>query len=489
MAWRLARTASLANVLWLPVWERVLYSRAWGVRSSEAPVASLVGVIALALLLWTLEAVLGRLGRRGEVVWTLLVALALLAPLNVVRRAALPLDMGGGPWPWEAKALVLAGAGALAVWAVVRHTERVHRVLGGVLVACLPFAAVTVGQALVLALPAPAQHPNGVVVPSPADLRRTVVLLFDELDHDLAFDRRSPDVNLEEFDRLAARSFRATQMRAAAGRTLEAVPAMLTGRAVEAAFLDSRNRLWVRWRGEEEFHDVAAARTVFLNGSRAGARVAVVGTWLPYCDLVPPGSRCWQVPALNDGGAGWDGPRPEDRTRLSEAVGRQFLYALRALPVFGQVVREDPQAWYLRLLDAARQAVTDPASELVWIHLPLPHPPWIFDRAQQRITYSAGGYDDNLVLADRTLGAVRQAMERAGLWEDSAVVVTSDHWYREREAADLRVPLLVRFPDEAGWQHSAPADATVLHGVVLAVLDGRVRSAQDLARWIASTDS
>ncbi|GBD29589.1 hypothetical protein HRbin32_00680 [bacterium HR32] len=485
MWWGLLRAASLANLLWLPVWERVLYSRAWGVRATEAHAAAVVGLVSLALALWAVEAVCRRWGGAGRVLWTVLVGSGLLVPLNVVRRTVLPVHLGGGPWPWELKVLGLVGAVALVVWVAVRHLPAAERLLGGLLVACVPFVAVTLAQSLVLVWPGPGR-PAEVQLTGPRTVvRRTVVLLFDELDYELAFERREPGLRLDEFDRLAARSLRGTRVRSTADRTLKAVPTMLTGRWVDEAVLDSRNRLWVRFHGEEEFQELARAQTLFRTASAAGARLAVVGAWLPYCGLVPQGSPCWQVPLLNDGGAGWEGPRPRDHTAVLEALGRQAVHAARAAPVLSRWLQEDPDAWYRRLLEASVQAVSDPTRDLAWVHLPIPHPPWVFDRAEQRVRYSAGGYGDNLALADRTLRALREAMERAGVWQDSVVVVTSDHWYRERKGDDRRVPLFVRFPDEVGWEYSEPADITLVHDLVRAVLEGEARSASELARWLS----
>lgn len=489
MVWQLVRAVSLANLLWLPVWERVLYSRAWGVRSAEAPLASLIGVLSLAVALWGLEAACRRWGSRSQSLWTVLTACALLVPLNVIRRVILPATTGEGPWPWGLKVSTVAATVGVILWAVVRHRQRMERLLGGLAVVCLPFVAVTLGQTAGLVA---ARHP--VAPEMQADgprgkIRRTVVLLFDELDYVLAFERRSQGIRLEEFDRLAARSFRTTQLHSAGELTLKAVPAMLAGRAVEEALLDATNRLWVRFRGEEEFQDLASVETLFQWANRTGARVAVVGAWLPYCALVPPGSRCWQVPLLNDGGAGWEGPRPGDRTGLLQAMARQAVHAIRAAPLLGRWVQEDPGGWYTRLLETSLEAVSDSEAELVWVHVPLPHPPWIFDRVQQRVTYSAGGYDDNLVLVDRMLGALRRGMEQAGLWRESVVVVTSDHGYRASAGEHTRVPLVVRFPDEVSWEDTTPADSTVLRAVVEAVLREEVRSGSELARLLSRSGS
>ena len=86
---------------------------------------------------------------------------------------------------------------------------------------------------------------------------------------------------------------------------------------------------------------------------------------------------------------------------------------------------------FLYLKSHALEIAADPAIGLALVHLPVPHPPAIFDRSTGRITTARGpGYVDNLALADRTLGELREAMERAGVWDRTAVLVSADHGWR-----------------------------------------------------------
>ena len=43
---------------------------------------------------------------------------------------------------------------------------------------------------------------------------------------------------------------------------------------------------------------------------------------------------------------------------------------------------------------------------------------------------TAHEYLDNLALADRILGELRQAMEQAGTWDSTTILISSDHWWR-----------------------------------------------------------
>jgi len=114
----------------------------------------------------------------------------------------------------------------------------------------------------------------------------------------------------------------------------------------------------------------------------------------------------------------------------------------------------------------ALQVARDRAVGFALLHLPVPHPPYFYnaatginDRAAAPITgifeQNQQGYIDALALTDRTLGKIRRAMEQAGVWDTTSVLVSSDHPYRHRPALDgkLRskhVPYLLK--DE--WSHA-----------------------------------
>ena len=62
------------------------------------------------------------------------------------------------------------------------------------------------------------------------------------------------------------------------------------------------------------------------------------------------------------------------------------------------------------------------------LHWNIPHLPGIYNREMNHITWDgASNYFDNLELVDAAIGEVRAAMTAAGLWDDTSIIVTSDH--------------------------------------------------------------
>jgi hypothetical protein len=99
------------------------------------------------------------------------------------------------------------------------------------------------------------------------------------------------------------------------------------------------------------------------------------------------------------------------------------------------------------------------------VHYPLPHGPWIYDEkgefcGPEQAVYAwsyAEGYEHNLIALDRFIGEVMAAMTRAGRFDDSLIILTSDHTYRAdpklkecRSADPIRhVPLMVKLPRQS----------------------------------------
>jgi arylsulfatase A-like enzyme len=142
----------------------------------------------------------------------------------------------------------------------------------------------------------------------------------------------------------------------------------------------------------------------------------------------------------------------------------------------------------------ARAMAADPALGLVFVHLPAPHGPGIYDRHTGKLGAPGNPkewYLDNLALADRALGELRQALERSGLAARTAIIVTADHSWGASASfdgkRDPRIPLLVRLPGQtATLAHDSEVRTVLLQDLVLALLGDEVRTPEEVARWLES---
>jgi len=111
----------------------------------------------------------------------------------------------------------------------------------------------------------------------------------------------------------------------------------------------------------------------------------------------------------------------------------------------------------------------------LWVHLFDPHhdynPPPPFDKE-----YSSNLYAGEVAYADQQIGRLLQALQKAGLYQDSLIIATSDHGeslgeHGENEhgfflyEAALRIPLIVKLP--ASYDTSAQRSDTIAQTIDL----------------------
>jgi hypothetical protein len=153
-------------------------------------------------------------------------------------------------------------------------------------------------------------------------------------------------------------------------------------------------------------------------------------------------------------------------------------------------------------LDHSCEIAKDPSIGLALIHLPVPHPPPIYDRSLG--TWSPAGrigYVDSVALADRTLGDLRSCLDRAGLTANTAILVSSDHgwrtalwrgnpeWTPEDEAASHQdtsgSPFLLKLPQQTSpFVYDTAFDTVVTRRLIIGILNGRLTDLPDIAKEI-----
>jgi arylsulfatase A-like enzyme len=114
-------------------------------------------------------------------------------------------------------------------------------------------------------------------------------------------------------------------------------------------------------------------------------------------------------------------------------------------------------------------------------------------------------YFDNLLLVDRTIGEIRSALEMAKLWDQTTLLITSDHplrintyrsgpeWDKEQEnaiarAPDRYVPYMLKLAAQTqGLRYSKPFTTLVTKELMFAILSGKIVSYEDAVKWFEQT--
>ena len=146
--------------------------------------------------------------------------------------------------------------------------------------------------------------------------------------------------------------------------------------------------------------------------------------------------------------------------------------------------------------------IEDDQVRFVFLHLPVPHPPGIYDR-QRHMLRPGGTYLDNLVLADDSLGTLLQEIAATPSADQTTVVLSSDHswripiwrhnrfWSGEEERAsggrfDDRPVLMIHFPGQkSGNEMNAALSEMLEHDMIAEMLRGRINNPADLSNFLS----
>jgi hypothetical protein len=337
---------------------------------------------------------------------------------------------------------------------------------------------------------------------------RILWIVFDELSYEQVYERRYPGLELPAFDALATEATVFTHTVPEGIRTEAVFPALMTGEPIDdirssadgqLSMHNSKTKRWERFEQQD---------TVFQRALEAGYGTAIVGWYNPYCRMMPAVlERCFTT------GDSSIGIRP-DGTPWSNLRG-SFGVLLTGLPWSGQLhvanwlrVPDHMRKWdgvdYERIAAAGDEVLADRSATFALLHLPIPHPPGIYDRRTGQLTTGSATYIDNLALADRYLAHVRSVLERNGQWDSSTVVLMGDHswrtrllwedsfwWTDEEQRAsnggkfDDRPAYIVKLAGQhAGVRIDAPFQALETHDLLDALMTGTIRSAEDLQTWV-----
>lgn len=288
------------------------------------------------------------------------------------------------------------------------------------------------------------------------------------------------------FSRLMSEAFVADNAWPASPRTLAAVPAIFTGRPVVSAtpdghvlilrFDDGTTGAWSR------------QDSPFRRVRRAGFATAAVGWFHPYCDALPGqfdacAWRSFQVPP---------GSVAEAMRNHIQGVVTGFSWPLRLAvsrwlpaPLQAEEHRRHHATTFRFVDERAQRLARREEAGLYLAHYPVPHPPGILRLAEPGGDSRWRGYYANAVLADRTIGEMRAALEADGTWSQTVLVITADHEWRDGVRDDGRVPLIIKLPGAPPpATYSARVSTTVLHDLLPRLVTGEVATPAGLARYL-----
>jgi hypothetical protein len=317
--------------------------------------------------------------------------------------------------------------------------------------------------------------------------RRVVVIVFDELDQRLLFEDRFAGVDLPTIDAFVARALTLENAIPPSRCTEISIPALLTGRMVFETIPIGPNEITLQLSINGPHTPLASQRTIFHDAVDRGYRVGCNVGYHPL-DHIFPGLFAafgWQEAPETE--LGVEGGWVKSICLQIRSVFETPSFSLFSDTLYGR----HSVSRYHRSVVSASSILGDDTLDFVFLHLPVPHPPFIFDRRTDEVTARHArkrSYHDNLSLVDKTLASLLDTIRASSKDRESVVILSSDHWWRHSKKKDLRVPFAVWFSaTEPSIKNYLPRRNTVfMKDLVLEILEGSLASAQDIVNWLDS---
>lgn len=390
--------------------------------------AHLADMIIVGLVFALAMAGLRRLRGWPAIRWFLV---ALLPALLFVRNLnVMPFDVPA--WAVAAACALWFAVVILLVARFAAVAQWLRKAGGAVLTAFAVFALVMSVQLVRATLwrPGPQAFANPIA-PAPANRPRLVWILFDELAYKYTFESRDPSLHLPNFDRLRSESTLYTDVTPIAYRTTHAVPSLMLGRNVTDVEYTSKNQYLIQI-DNAHWQPFDADASLIGMATQHGLTTSIVGWYIAYCPVFAKvATECY-----------WSNEDAQDRgpTSLNASfaqnvwfplriMAEQFLWPSRAWDDVGRWNAEGHIASVQDVSQHALAAIASSQADIVYLHIPSPHPPEFWDRRTAR--YAVGGsYLDSLDYTDRLLGQMLDTLEKQPRWASTMLIVQGDHSWR-----------------------------------------------------------
>jgi hypothetical protein len=338
---------------------------------------------------------------------------------------------------------------------------------------------------------------------------RIIWILFDELSENLVFDHRPAGQQFPNFDALRAQSTLLGNVQGFGSYTDRIIPSLLAGHEIRKIRASSNGNYLYFDQQQNKWEAYDPKASLLYLAQQQGWNPAVAGSEIPYCRIFKDELNACSWLSATLPVEAWIPPGDPSILSAALAIPRTFLASLTPGAKGGNArVLDQAIFGYRFMLDRATALIREGGNQdgdyrFLFLHLPVPHPPGIYNRRTHQLV-EGGNYLDNLTLADDTMGVLWDEIAKTPWAAQTTVIVSSDHswrvpiwrpnedWTPEEESNsqgrfDRRPVFLVHFPGQTtGHDIFAPIPELAEHDVIASILEGKLKNAGDLQTALAA---
>lgn len=499
-----------ALLLLIPYFVKFLFISNIEIYHLHLPITHLVGGLLVDLLVYSILAMSFLFGIQHlsqpieRVLEALFAGLMLWVMVDVVNSMLIHqqyrIEFWGRIW-WHSAIAVILLSGVLA-WLLPRFSRPAVGAARLVLAAFAFSALWIVPQLLHLAMIRQPDDRTGsapLLPPSPGKSNQRIIwILFDELSYDQTFEHPAAGMQLPNFDQFRSTSFSFSNLRPVGYYTDRIIPSLFLGQNIDQIRSTIHGDLRYRSEAHGPWRAFDPNATLFALAKHNGWNAGIEGWFNPYCRILESEVNVcsWEsnLELVEEYGAS------EEKSVLANAA----IMPSRFGALFTRTItsREGQTQIYHNIMAHSRSLINDNQLQFIYLHIPVPHGPSIYDRHHHMLR-AGGTYLDSLVMADDTLNILMREIEATPSAGQTTVIVTSDHswrialsrnteeWTEEEELAsggkfDDRPVLLVHFPGQTSGNNIQAASSEMLeHDMIAGMLRGQIEKPDDLAAFLA----
>lgn len=328
------------------------------------------------------------------------------------------------------------------------------------------------------------------------------LILCDEWSYDRSFEGGKLRPLFKNVSQFASKAVTFTDARTPGPRTDESIPRFIYQRDDSWSISGSE----LTWMVDGKQTPSSSVSSLFSDAKSHGYKTSLVGFYLPYQRML--GDQVDLVRAYNAY------VKPDQLLRRSyEGLLSNVSFQLDPVSRKAATILNDSipgnRIEYSHYWERINRSIQLHASTMIrdalknqftFIHLPLPHCPWIFNSEGvflgpykgKRFSHDRKGYENHLAYLDSVLGKLLSAIQAAGDFDDAMIVVASDHSWRldytfdEKldESGDVRhVPMFIKFPkQESPLVVKKRVEMISLRPILTAVMRGDTEGAYQIVR-------
>lgn len=331
---------------------------------------------------------------------------------------------------------------------------------------------------------------------------KVVWIIFDEADYVALTTAGRNNTNLPEFELLMNQSFTAQNALSPNDYTIRSIASLVTGEIVHSTTYIGANDLKLGLVDRSKPISLKESFNIFKEVRNLGGDTGIVGIHHPY-------SRVFQGQVAF---AYWRGLTPPKCSSLANIIDCSiniFIDSLLTIPFLprffpslwaADVAFNNDRDWQVEthnfLTEKATELISDSKLDLLYFHFGIPHSPFL---ARTNLNGNET-YFNSLEVANDTLKQLRETLEKTRQWDDTVLIVSSDHWWRSKEAkdfnylpederekalSDIRIPFIVKFAGQKKRvDYSHPFNTVITKDFILALFKNEIKKPEEFIMWL-----